>query len=184
MPETPPSTPRKQRQTVTESDEIFNSPFKSRVPSLKKPSHPPTPESMKSNKVVKLNLKNDRIRNIGKLLLNEKTILEPSTPKSKLITDEMVKEWNKSDEYTDSEEEEEIISTKLDNPFISNEPNSFHRMDSTVDYSKYNEYIDKNGKKFIKRLTTSEQNIKPKRLFTKELDLGLKKKNDFEIFKD
>ncbi|WEJ95873.1 hypothetical protein PSN45_003404 [Yamadazyma tenuis] len=193
----------------TPSDcDMPNSPIRQEFPKLK--THPvvcpPTPESLKTNKIIKLDTrKSTRIRNIGTLLMNEKTKLEPSTPMSQLIDDEMIKQWNKSkktptDTSEDGDDEDGNLANMVDdlsdgaitNPFISTKQEAIklHKQHEGVDYSKYNEYIDKSGKKVIKKLTQSEQRIKPKRLFTKEISLNFKLQNlnnstdDFEIFKD
>ncbi|CAH6720480.1 hypothetical protein CLIB1444_04S01002 [[Candida] jaroonii] len=147
------------------------------------PSFLPSPESLRIKKVIDLG----KLNKPGKLLLNDRTKLVPSTPKLQMIDDKMVRDWNKSKniDFIDEEDLRSIKREPLENPFLTTKSNTTKPIiKNTIDYSQYNEFINKStGKKIIKKLNSKQRIIKPKRLFQPKVKL-LSDDKEFEIFKD
>lgn len=170
-----------------EEDKLPQTPGSSTSPNMLQtpklpPSFLPSPESLKITKVIDMG----KLSKPGKLVWNERTKLVPSTPKLQIIDDKMVRDWNKSKNIDFIEEEDlrSIKREKLENPFLSTATTRNKIIKNTIDYSQYNEFINKTtGKKIIKKLNSKQRIIKPKRLFQPKVKL-LSDDKEFEIFKD
>ncbi|KAG5418120.1 hypothetical protein I9W82_004449 [Candida metapsilosis] len=156
-PNTPQKSPSKSTYRKRNFNDIFNEPSTHQNEKLPMGLFLPSPRIVGSG------------RNGKHLPAHKREAEVPTTPGKQVITEQMVRQWQESDEeeveVMTLEEAEKIPRVSLPNPFLATEePKADSFPENEIDYNTHMELIDKTGKRKVVKLTKNQMKIKPKKL--------------------